>query len=107
MKAIRYLTVALLILTGIVHIAQLSTISNKPAGSVVITALFGVAYLVIAFFIFKENKKALWFGAILPLIGLVLTLPGLFIASTTLGMFFVVVDSIVIACCAYLIYRSK
>jgi hypothetical protein len=74
---------------------------------VVITALFGVAYLVIAFFIFKKNKRAFWFGAIVPLIGLLLTLPGMFTAPTTLSMFFVVVDVVVIACCAYLIYKSK
>jgi len=28
-------------------------------------------------------------------------------ALTTLSMFFVVVDAIVVGCCAYLIYKSK
>lgn len=107
MKFVRYLAVALLALTGVVHIAQLATLSNNPIAPVVVTALFGIAYLVIAFYIYRENKRALWFGAIVPLVGLLLTLPGMFAAPTTLSMFFVVVDAIVIACCAFLIYKSR
>jgi hypothetical protein len=104
MKTIRYFAAGLLALTGVVHVAQLLTVINGPS---VITALFGIAYLVIAFFISKENKNALWFGGIVPLFGLLLTLPGMRAAPTALSLFFVVVDAVVIACCAYLIYRSR
>jgi hypothetical protein len=107
MKIVRYVAVALLALTGVVHVAQLLTFSNNQAGPVVITALFGIAYLVIAFYIYRENKRALWFGVFLTLLGLLLTLPGMLTALTTLSMFFVVVDAIVVGCCAYLIYKSK
>jgi hypothetical protein len=107
MKIVRYLAIALLALTGAVHVAYLINLPNAAPGPVVITALFGIAYLVIAFFVFRENKRALWFGTIVPLLGLLLTLPGLLTAPTPLSIFFVVVDAIVIACCAYLIYKSK
>jgi FtsH-binding integral membrane protein len=107
MKSVRYLATGLLALTGAVHVAQLLTVSNNPIGPSVITALFGIAYLAIAFFIYRENKRALWFGAIVPLVGLLLTLPGMFAAPTALSTFFVVVDAIVVGCCVYLIYKSK
>jgi len=104
MKTIRYIAAGLLALTGVVHVAQLLTVINGPS---VITALFGVAYLVIAFYIYRESKRAYWFGALLPLLGILLTVPALLSAPTTLAWFFVLVDVLVVGCCAYLIYRSR
>jgi hypothetical protein len=104
MKTVRYLAAGLLVLTGVVHVAQLLTGINGPTG---ITALFGVAYLVIAFYIYRGSKRIYWASAILPLLGLLFTLPTVLSAPTTLAIFFVVVDALVVACCAYLIYRSK
>jgi hypothetical protein len=107
MKFVRYTAAGLLALTGIVHIAQLLTISTTPIGVVGVTVLFAIAYLVIAFYIYRESKRAYWLGVVLPILGILLTAPALLSAPTTLGMFFVVVDVLVVGCCAYLIYRSR
>ena len=72
-----------------------------------VTVLFGIAYLVIAFYIYTESKRAYWLGVVLPTLGILLTVPALLSSPTTLGMVFVVVDVLVVGGCAYLIYRSR
>lgn len=103
MKTIQNVTAGLLALTGVVHVAQLM---NGLLLTVMITALFGVAYLAIAWFIYKSKRTAYWLGVFLPLLGLVLSLPGLVYTPNLLVGFFIVIDAVVIGLCLYLIFKS-
>jgi len=65
--------------------------------------VFGVAYLIIAGFLFRNNKTAYYFGAIVPLIGfcggLVEVLP-----NPTIWMaFLIAIDAVIVISCFYLI----
>jgi uncharacterized membrane protein (DUF2068 family) len=105
MKRIRYLAVGLLCLTGILHVAQLAV--AKLDASVVIAVLFGVAYLVIGFFLFRDNRTAYYLGAIVPLIGLVLATLGMLTHPTLLAAIFIAIDVVVVLSCFYLILKNK
>ena len=68
MSRVRYLAAGLLCLTGVIHLARLG-IPESGAASDVVVSLFGVAYLVIAGFLFRDSRPAYYFGAIVPLLG--------------------------------------
>jgi hypothetical protein len=103
MNTVRNIAAGLLALTGVVHVAQLA---KGFDATVAIIVLFGVAYLAIAYFLYRGDKRSYWFGAIVPLIGLLLSVPGMLAAPNLLAGFFIVVDAIVIVACAYLIYKK-
>jgi hypothetical protein len=105
MKTIRILAVVLLLVTGVLHVIQLLLAKLDPA--TIITVIFGGAYLAIAFFLFRAGRTALWFGAIVPLVGLLLAVLVMFTAPTLLGALFIAIDVIIITCCFYLISQSK
>ena len=103
MKRIRYLAAGLLCLTGIIHVARLG-LADAP---VVIVLVFGVAYLIIGGLLFRNNKKAYYFGAIVPLIGLcvgpvILTNPPILFAAFLGG-----IEIVVVVSCFSLIKRSR
>ena len=103
MKRIRYLAASLLCLTGIIHVARLG-LADAP---VVIVVVFGVAYLILGGLLFRNNKIAYYFGAIVPLIGLcvgpvILTNPPILFA-TFLGA----IEIVVVVSCFSLIKRSR
>ena len=102
MKRIRYLAAGLLCVTGIIHVTRLG-LADAPA---VIVVVFGVAYLIIGVLLFRNNKKAYYFGAIVPLIGLcigplILTNPPI-----PLVAFLGAIEVVVVLSCFYLI-RGK
>jgi len=102
MKRIRYLAAGLLCLTGIIHVARLG-LTDAP---VVIVVVFGVAYLIIGGLLFRNNKIAYYFGAIVPLIGLcvgplILTNPPILFAAFLGG-----IEIVVVVSCFSLIKRS-
>ena len=105
MKTIRILAAVMLLVTGVLHVIQLLLAKLDPA--TIITVIFGVAYLAIAFFLFRAGRIVLWFGAIVPLVGLLLAVLGMFTAPTLLGAVFIAIDGVIIACCFYLISKSK
>ena len=105
MKLIRYLAAGLLCLTGILHVAQLTV--AKLDASVIIAILFGAAYLVIGFFLLRDNRTAYYLGAIVPLIGLVLATLGMLTHLTLLAAIFIAIDVVVVLSCFYLIFKNK
>ena len=105
MKTVRILAAILLLVTGVLHVVQL--LLAKLDSATLITVIFGLAYLVIAFFLFRAGRSVLWFGAILPLVGLVLAVLGMFTAPTLLGGVFIAIDAVIICCCGYLLVKSK
>lgn len=104
MKTIRILAAILLLLTGVLHVIQLLLAKLDPG--TIITVVFGVAYLILAFFLFRPGKTALWFGAIVPLVGLLLAVVGMLTTPTLLGALFIAIDVVIIACCFILIFRK-
>jgi hypothetical protein len=104
MKTIRILAAVLLLLTGVLHVIQLLLAKLDPG--TIITVIFGVIYLVIAFFLFRGGKVALWFGAIVPLMGLLLAIVGMLTTPTLLGAIFIAIDGVIIACCSILLFRK-
>jgi hypothetical protein len=104
MKTIRILAATLLLLTGVLHVIQL--LLAKVDSGTIITVIFGVVYLIIAFFLFRGGKTALWFGAIVPLVGLLLAVVGMLTTPTVLRAIFIAIDVVIIACCFILLFRK-
>jgi len=104
MKSIRILAAVLLLLTGVLHVIQL-LLAQLDSGTI-ITVVFGVAYLIIALFLFRSGKAVLWFGAIVPLVGLLLAVVGMLTTPTLLGAIFIAIDVVIIACCSILLFRK-
>ncbi len=106
MNRIRYLAAGLLSLTGVIHVARLG-IPQIDATFVTMAVIFGVVYLIIGGFLFRNNKTAYYFGAIVPLIGFcggvvaVLTNPTIWMA------FLIAIDAVIVLSCFYLIKRKR
>lgn len=105
MKSLRNLAAGLLFLTGALHLISLAFVTFDPTS--LITLLFGVAYLTIGFFLFRDGQVILWFGAIVPLVGLLLAVLGMVMNPTLLGALFIAIDIIIAACCFIVIFRKK
>ena len=104
MKYIRSLAACLLLLSGALHLVSVA--SGKFVPTSIITLVFGAVYLAIGFLLFRNGRNSLWFGAIVPLIGLLLALAGMFMKPTLLGGIFIAIDIAVAACCFFLIFRK-
>jgi hypothetical protein len=104
MKTIRKLAGGLLVLTGVMHL--ISTAFTKFEMTSIITIVFGLAYLVIGFLLFKRGRVILWLAAIVPLVGLLLAAIGMLSNPTLLGAAFILIDIIVASCCFYIITRK-
>jgi uncharacterized membrane protein (DUF2068 family) len=105
MNRIRYLAAGLLCLTGVIHVAQLGKAQIDAA--VITMVIFGVAYLIIGGFLFRNNKTAYYFGAIVPLIGFCLGTLSMLKNPTILMAFLIAIDVVVVISCFYLIKRKR
>jgi hypothetical protein len=75
MNRIRYLAASLLCLTGLLHVARLG-MAQADAAFLRTTVVFGVIYLVVGGFLFRDHKAAYYLGAAVPLVGLLAGLYG-------------------------------
>ncbi len=105
MNRVRIIAGGLLLLTGVLHIIQISLAELDTSAT--ITVAFGIVYLIIGALLFRSGKTILYFGAAIPLIGLLLAVGGMFMNPTALGAVFIAIDIAVIACCAYLILNNR
>ncbi len=105
MKGIRNLAVGLLFLTGVLHLVSVAL--TKFEATSIISILFGLAYLVIGFFLFRDGRAALWFGAIVPMVGMLLATIGMLTNPTIVGALFIAIDIAIIVCCFYLLFRKE
>jgi len=64
----RYLAAGLLCLTGVIHLTRLG-IPSAGASLDVVVSLFGVVYLIIGGFLLRDSRRAYYFGAVVPLLG--------------------------------------
>ena len=109
MKALFNLLSALLSLSGVIHLVKVFAYPIDPSVmmAVIVTGLFGVAYLVIGYLLFRRGERVLWAGVVFPLLGLLLTVlgmkppPGFFVIS------FIVLDILIVAGCAYLLIQGQ
>ena len=102
MMRIRYLAASLLCLTGIIHVARLG-MAQLDAAFVTTAVIFGVGYLIIGGFLFRNNKTAYYFGAIVPLIGLCGGLVGMLTNLSIWMAFLIAIDAVIVLSCFYLI----
>ena len=102
MKSIRSLAAGLLLLTGTLHLVSVAF--SKFELTSIITLVFGVAYLAIGYLLLRGGRTFLWLGAVVPLIGLLLAVAGLFMKPTLLGGVFIAIDLAVSVCCFLLIF---
>jgi len=91
-------------LTGELHLISLLLAAFDPPP--LITLPFMVAYLIIVFFLFRDSWAILWFGAIVPLVGLLLAAIGM-MNHTLLGAIFIAIDITIAACCFIVIFRNE
>jgi hypothetical protein len=104
MKTLQYFMAGLLLLTGAIHVAQIALVPMDV--SLVITVVFGFAYLAIGVFLFRGSQAACYAGALAPSLGLVLAVLGMLTKPTLLAVFFIAIDAIVVVGCIYLITHS-
>jgi hypothetical protein len=67
----------------------ISVVVGKFEATSIITMVYGVGYLVIGYFFFRDGHTILWFGAIMPLVGLLLTVLGMLSNPSVLGVLFI------------------
>lgn len=104
MKSMRSLAAGLLLLTGVLHLVSVALVKFEATS--IITVFFGVAYLVIGYFLFRGGRTILWVGAIVPIVGLVLATLGMLMKPTLLGGIFIAIDIVIAGCCFSLIFRK-
>jgi hypothetical protein len=105
MKAIRNLAAGLLLLSGLLHLISVALVKFEATS--IITIIFGVAYLAIGYFLFREGRAVLWLGGIVPLVGLVLAAIGMGMNPNLLAALFIVIDIFVAAGCLFLLFRHE
>ena len=106
MNRIRYLAAGLLCLTGVIHVARLG-IPQLDATFVTMVVIFGVAYLIIGGFLFRNSKTAYYFGAIVPFIGFCGGIVGMLTNLTVWMAFLTGIDAVIVLSCFYLIKRKR
>jgi len=105
MKTIRSTGAGLLLLSGALHLVSVVLTQFDPTS--IITLVFGIAYLAIGFFLFRNGRTILWFGAIVPLVGLLLAIIGMLMKPTLMGVLFIAIDIVVATCCFILIFYKE
>jgi hypothetical protein len=110
MHRIRYLAAGLLCLNGLLHVARLG-MPQSDAAFVATAVLFGVVYLVIGGFLFRNARTACTLGAIVPLVGL-----GVGLCGGRAGMvtefnpwmaLLAAMDAAIVVSCVYLIRARR
>jgi hypothetical protein len=109
MKQMFNLVAILLCLSGVLHLVKVFAYPIDPNSSVavILSVLFGLAYLVIGILIFRTAERRIWAGVVVPSIGLLLTLIGMKPDPDWFTIAFVLLDVVIIAVCVYLIIKGR
>jgi hypothetical protein len=109
MKQLFNLVAALLCLSGVLHLIKVFAYPLDPNSTlaIVITLLFGLAYLVIGGMMFRNPEPMVLWGAVVPAIGLILTLIGMRPNPDWFIISFIVLDVLVIAACIYIYFKGR
>ena len=110
MNRIRYLAAGLLCLNGLIHVTRLG-FPPLDATFVTVVVTFGVAYLIIGGFLFRNSRTAYYFGAIVPFIGFSVGLcgglMGLLAKPSAWMVFLSILDAAIALSCFYLIKEKR
>ncbi len=105
MRRIRFVAAGLLVLGGLLQILEL--VAPGAQADAIIMALFGVMYLVIAVFLFRDNRLFYTIGVVVPLAGLLYAIATLILNPGSQTVFYIAADLVAAACCGYLLYRYR
>ena len=101
MRAIRYLTALLLVLTGILHTVPLFKAINDPIAFPILG--FGIVYFTIGVSLIRDKKYSGILGIVFPLIGLGIGFGVVGIKNwDTLFLIMFIIDAVVIISCLIL-----
>jgi hypothetical protein len=105
-KGLRFLAAVLSFLSGILHLVGGLFLSGLDVVTLAVGVGFGVALMIIGVGLFMGKRVFYYAGIIVPLIG---GISGTYTYVTTQVMTlpFVVIDVVVILCCAYLVLRKE
>lgn len=104
MKQIFYLAGGLLGVSGFLHIALLAA---SMAESALVAGLFGLAYLVISFFLMRRSDAAVTAGLAAAFLGLLAAVLGIKSGPALFNTIFLVIDAAVLAICGYLYITGR
>jgi hypothetical protein len=109
MKRLFNLVGALLCLSGVLHLIKVFAYPLDPNSvvAVILTVVFGLAYLVLGILIFRTPERLLWAGTIIPLVGLVITLIGMKPNPDWFIIAFIVLDVLVIGLCGFMLFQGR
>ena len=106
MKHIRHLAAALLFITGLLHFIPLFIRFDDPDTFPML--LFGLGYLIIAYLLFKNKAVGVFFGVILPLIGVGAAFIKIGFENWDLLLqLMIAIDIVVVVCCVLLLNRKR
>jgi hypothetical protein len=102
----RRLAAALLLLSGLTHVAQLLVYPGQA--DVVAAAAFGGLYFLLGLYLLRPARAALWCATVFPLIGGSLgLLRYLKVRSNPFSLWHVAIDVVVIAICVSLLLQGR
>jgi len=94
----------LLIISGILHVGHLVIYASGAAFGLI----FGIVYLLIGISLIRHVHVALWFGALIPVIGAALEVEQFFFDQPTLLIFYYIAASAISAAiCVFLLVQHK
>lgn len=94
----------LMIISGITHVSQI--FFYDEARTLIGVSAFGVAYFLIGVFLLRQNRIAIWVGAILPAIGGMGGTYRLFVLQPNpFSAFHVLIDLVVVPICIYTLIK--
>ena len=102
MKNLFYLAGGLLVLGGVLHVANLLV----DPGAVLLT-IFGAAYLVIGFLLILQRDLGVPLAVIVPGFGLLLAILGLRPNQDAFSTAFIIIDALVVALSAYMLLAGR
>ncbi len=105
-RKIRNLAAALILLSGLTHVGQLWFV--ELARAALLTAIFGMVYLLIGLGLSGRSRFTLWVAIVIPLAGATAgTTQWASYAPDPLQIWHLLADSIVPALCVYNLYRTR
>lgn len=106
MKSIRLLAGLLLLISGVLHIVAYFKAPDSQ-GSIPVLA-FGVIYMIVGLLLFNSKKYPLYFGLIVPVIGMILSLIKFGIPELiSLSALFKVLEITAVVCCLVLLLKRQ
>jgi len=106
MKTIRFLAAILLVITGVWHVALFFKATSDPNSIPLL--IFGILYALTGILLFTPKTLWVFVGLILPMIGMIAASVKIGVKNFDSTMWvLILIDVMVIVCCAYLIQVRK